>query len=180
MITTEQLITAYAEFVARQVNEGWTASLLTFTFHELPGSPAAVARQMERDLERIYATLVSRVVRNPASRHQVGKLPVWICSPDYPVFKREKQKLSDVTINDGRHVHGTGLMPPKSRLKEGLEDHIAAHRNLYIRPPFPILEIDVQPITHDLRRAVDYTLKGLRRGTGSTLILPRSWTEMPD
>src|SRR5665213_1108835 len=88
---------------------------------------------MEREIERIYATMRTRIIRNPMSRSVVEKLPMWICSPDFPVPKHHKQSLSAVIVNDGLHYHGICLLPPESRLKEPLTEPVANHQGLYVR-----------------------------------------------
>jgi hypothetical protein len=181
-ITAKQITTGYAQMAMQYETEGWNPSLLTFMFQQLPGSRASVGRQMEREVERVYSRFVTRVVRNPRSAFQVGRLPVWLCSPDFPVFKYTKQTLDDVTVNDGEHMHAIALQPPWSRLDSDLDVHFEECQGLYVRPEFPLLRIDARPITHDLNKVVEYALKAMRRGIvgrETTLILPRSRTEMP-
>ena len=181
-ISNRQITSAYAEMAERYVAEGWTPYLLTFMFQQLRGSPSAVARQMERELERVYARFVSRVVRYPRSPANIGSLPVWICSPDYPVFKHAKQRLRDVTINDGRHLHGVMFEPPWSRLRETVDEHFAALQHLYVGRGSCLTGIDAVPITHDLAYVVRYAEKALRRGvigSDEMILLPRSWNELP-
>ena len=174
-ISPQQITDAYAEMAARYVEDGWAPYLMTFMFRQLPGSPGGVARQMERELERVFSRFVTRCVRNPRSKFATGRLPVWLCSPDYPVFKYAKQSLSDVAVNDGRHMHAIGLQPPKSRLKVGLGDHFDDCQHLYIGPDFPLARMDVQPITHDIENVVGYVQKAVRTGRvgdDGTFVLP--------
>src|SRR5688500_6886256 len=126
-----QIIPGYGEMAHRYVEEGWEPYLSTCMFNELRRSPQSVRRQMERDIERVYAKSLTRIVRNPTAPSAVGKLPVWIVCPDYAVPKHAKQDLQDVTVNDGRHAHGLTLMPPNSRLSTGLDDHFAMCQSHY-------------------------------------------------
>lgn len=179
--TAQELTNAYGAWATRFQEDGWQPYLLTLMFRQLRGSPAAVARQMEREAERVYSRFVTRAVRNPRSAFEVGRLPVWICSPDYPVFKHAKHSLSDVTINDGRHLHVVELHPPRSRLKTPVDEHFAANQDLYVRLELPLLRIDARPITHDLRYVVEYTQKAMLRGlvdADGVFLLPRSRLEM--
>jgi len=167
----------------RFVREGWSPYLLTFMYEHLGGSDARVAREMEREIERVYATLVTRVVRKPTAPSSAGRLPVWLCCRDMPVFKNEKQCLSDVLANDGLHTHAAAFQPPVSRLGVDLATHFEEYRDLYVRRGLPLIRIDVQPITHDIGYVMDYVRKQIGRGmTGedTMLILPRGRTEMKD
>ena len=166
---------------AEYVEEGWTPHLLTFMFQQLRGSPASVARQMEREVERVYSRFVTRVVRNPKSALAVGHLPVWLCSPDFPVFKFAKQTLHDATVNDGRHMHAIALQPRRSRLKTDLAEHFEAAQTLYVGQGFPLSRVHAVTITHDLEKVVDYAFKAIRWGRvgeDASLILPRSRSEL--
>src|SRR5687768_15139896 len=97
-------------------------AILTFMFHRIPGRPQTVHRQMEKETERVYAIFVTRVVRKPTSPSAQGFLPIWILFPDFPVPKHAKKPLRDVALNDGRHIQGIALMPPVSRMSEGLDN----------------------------------------------------------
>ncbi|MCJ2084179.1 hypothetical protein [Methylobacterium sp. J-090] len=138
---------------------------------------------MEREIERVYATLVTRVVRKPTAPPSAGRLPVWLCCRDMPVFKHQKQCLSDVLVNDGLHQHAAAFQPPVSRLGVDLVTHFEECRDLYVRRGLPLIRIDVQPITHDIGAVMDYVRKQIGRGmTGedAMLILPRGRSEMKD
>ena len=165
----------------RLVREGWTPYLLTFMFQHLGGSEARVARLMEREVERVYATLVTRVVRKPTAPSSVGRLPVWLCSPDMPVFKHEKQSLSDILVNNGRHMHVVAFQPPASRLEVDLAIHFGENLDLYIRHGHPLIRIDVQKITYSLDDVVGYSRKYIKKivdGEDAMLILPRHRSEI--
>ncbi|GJE12240.1 hypothetical protein [Methylobacterium longum] len=179
-----QITNAYGEWATALQQDGWTPYLLTLMFRQLRGSPTAVARQMEREAERVYGRFVTRVHRNPMAPSSFGRLPVWICSPDFPVFKHAKQSLDDVTINAGRHLHTLSFQPPPqhSRLREPVDEHFTACQNLYVRPDLPLLRLHAVPITHSLEGVVDYALKALRQGLigdDGVFVLPRSRSEMP-
>ncbi|WP_292532183.1 hypothetical protein [Methylocystis sp.] len=177
----QQLVESWCGFVEKHVSRGWTPYLLTFQFREIGGPRQQVAHEMEKDVERVFATFLTRVVRNPTSRRSVGKLPIWIASPDYPVRKNDKQPVGDFCINDGRHIQGICLMPPKSRLKEPLNEHFEEYATLYVRAPFPLVLIDAEPITKTSGKATDYTLKALKSGRATNdeiVVLPRALTEV--
>ncbi|MCJ2021092.1 hypothetical protein MKK84_27355 [Methylobacterium sp. E-065] len=179
-----QIAAAYGDWALRLQEDGWTPSLLTLMFRQLRGTPTAVARQMERETERVYGRFITRVRRNPHALSSIGRLPLWICSPDYPVFKHAKQSLADVTVNDGRHLHVIDFQPPAahSRLPVPIADHFASDQGIYVHSDYPLLRLHAVPITHDLGAVVDYTLKALRRGLlgeDGVFILPRSRSELP-
>jgi hypothetical protein len=76
---------------------------------------------MTDEVDRVYSAFITRVVRRPHSEYQKDFRPMLIVAPDRPVLKNEKQKLRDVKINSGVHMHGILLVPGRSRLKEGVE-----------------------------------------------------------
>ena len=183
-VNAKEIIAAYAEMARQRVDVGWTPYLMTFMFRSLDGSPASIARQMERAVEEVYSRFVTRVVRYPHKPSAVGRLPVWICCPDYPIFKRQKQSLADVTVNDGRHVHAVALQPLVARRPIDLADYFMSDDDggLYVTPDRPVLRIDVRLTTHNLENVVDYACKsagGGRVEMGEVFVLPRSRTEMP-
>lgn len=183
MLKNPDVNIGYELWGERYVAEGWSPYLLTFMFKQLGGSPVAVARQMEREVERVYATLLPRIVRRPTAPSAMGRLPVWLCSHDWPVFKREKSSLRDVVVNDGQHVHAACFVPPWSRLREDLAAHVEEHRDLYIRSGFPLLRLDVEPVTQQVGYVVGYARKHASRaivGEDVSFVLPRSATEIRD
>lgn len=171
---------AYASWAERLVAEGWHPYLLTFMFKPLPGSSAAVAYQMEREVERVYATLLTRIVRKPA-RTPLDRLPVWFCCHDRPVYKHAKISLADAVVNGGAHTHATAFLPPWSRLGEGLGDHFDEHERLYLRPECPLVRIDCVPVVRRVGYVVGYARKEVGRsalGQDASFVLPRAAQEI--
>ena len=179
MITTAQLIDGYTQMVTDHINEGWDSYLLTFMFNQIGGSPRRVGSVMEKEVERVYATLATRIVRKPRSLKNIGKLPVWISCPDFPIPKHDRQTKDEVTINDGQHFHAVSMLPPVSRLREGLDDHLYEEQGRYTRDP--LFRIHSEKIDRNPGRVVRYVLKSLERGligSDQVLVLPRSITEL--
>jgi hypothetical protein len=125
-------------------------------FKQLPGSPQAIVRQMQDEVERVFATFLTRVVRDPRSSRSVGRLPVLIACADLPVRKREKRPLRDVAVNGGLHFAGVLLVPPVSRLRTTVTQHFAENGKLYLRDRRHLDRIDVRPVESDPARVVDY------------------------
>jgi hypothetical protein len=69
-----------------------------------------------------------------------------------------KQKLSNLRINGGLHLHGVLCVPYNSRLKVDVPTHFKAKRALYVKNR--LLRIDVEPI-HSTD-VVDYVFKALK------------------
>ncbi len=90
MLSNRDLIDGYTQIVMDRLRKGWDPHLLSFMFNQLRVSPQSVARQMERELERIYALLLTRIVRDPKTAARYEALPLWIACPDYPVPKHER------------------------------------------------------------------------------------------
>jgi hypothetical protein len=178
----DRLIDGYTTMVADRIDEGWHPFFLSLMFRQLPGKPAAVIKQMHDEAERVYRTLLPRIVRRPLSSRSLGLLPVLIGAPDVPVGKSDKP-LAQVAINDGLHLHGVLVMPPQSRLRVPVAEHFRTRRALYVRPDRPLMTLDVQPIDGAPDAAVDYLLKSLRRRRHSLddlLVLPRARAEVKD
>jgi hypothetical protein len=175
--------TAYGDMINEYMENGWDAYLLTFMFNHLRGSPAGVQIGMEREVERVYAKLLTRIVRKPRSLTNVGKLPLWIVVPDFPVPKRERTSLDAVTVNDGRHIHAIGLNPPTSRLQVGLDEHFREHQDVYVGSAGRLQRIHAVPITHDPAYVADYVFKSLKRGwvgEDDVFILPKVRSELSE
>jgi hypothetical protein len=112
-------IKAFEKMIERKmIRDGWNGYLVSFMFNPVPGATRTKLDIMGEALYRFYATFRTRVVRNPNSIFQLSQRPLLIAAPDYPVPKHQKQKISDVTINDGLHMHGLLVVPSDSRLKE--------------------------------------------------------------
>jgi len=179
-ISSKLLVQGYADMVIERIELGFMPYLLTFMFHALAGKPASVARQMEHEIERVYAKCLTRVFRNPANI-DILNLPMWIVCPDYPVPKHEKSGVTEIALNDGRHAHAIGLMPTNSRMRGTLDEHFEERQDLYAGPGRAIARVHAKPITFSPAYAMEYALKSLSRGRTNSddmLILPRTYSEM--
>ncbi|WAJ27857.1 hypothetical protein [Antarcticirhabdus aurantiaca] len=167
---------AWGTWVTDHIFKGWEGYIITFMFDHIPGRAASQIDQMEKEVVRVYRTLLTRIVRRPQQRCERDRLPRWIVVPDFPVPKHAKTSLGDVTINGGLHMHAIALLPPTSRLTGGLDQHFAAHQALYVRPGFPLCRLHAEPILRTPGTATEYVLKSIRRGRVSgdqILLLPQ-------
>lgn len=181
MISTIQVINSLGYYTKKHIRLGWEGYLITFMFAPLKGSRDAVLNQMQKALERVYATMLTRIVRKPHSPENSGKLPIWLACPDLPVPKREKQDLRTVTINEGLHMHAICLIPPQSRLSNGLQGHIVDKQGLYVRDQSVVRHIDAKPITSRPKYVTKYVFKSLERGrfgADDIILLPRAPSEL--
>jgi hypothetical protein len=165
--TSQQIIAGYAELIQRRIDQdGSNAFLLTFMFKPFAGSEKSVLIRMNDEVQGVYSTFVTRVVRNPRSESQKASLPLLITAPDRPVFKLEKQRLSDVKINNGLHIHGILCVPWKCRLKVDVATHFAEKKSVYVKNR--LLRIDVRPIySSKVTGVVDYAFKALKNGNAT-------------
>jgi hypothetical protein len=161
--TPEQLIAGYTALVQQRIDQGFNAFLLTFMFKSLAGSRKAFLLQMNNEVQRLYSTFVTRVVRSPRSEFMKDALPMLITVPDRPVYKVSKQKLSNLKINGGLHLHGILCVPRNSRLKIDVPTHFQVKRALYVKDR--LLRIDVEPIYS--AEVVDYAFKALKNGNAT-------------
>lgn len=185
MYNKHLIVSSYGKMITDRLNDGWNGYLLTFMFKQIAGSGYSVHRQMEREVERVYAKSLTWIIKKKSLYRQTHKLPLLIGCPDYPVPKGEarKQSLRDVTVNDGRHFHAVEVVPPWSVLKEDLGTHFDEKQSHYATANSALWRIHSEPITHDAIRVNSYVMKALVRGWVSEadiLILPRSISELRD
>jgi hypothetical protein len=174
------LIEAYGKWVQQYLDDGWEGYFFSIQFQQLPGSLKIKAHLMEREILRWYGRLVTRAVRKPRSPHWAPLLPKGIFVPDLPVFKRSKQNLRDVVINDGLHMHGIVVANRFCRISEPLDIHFAEKMKEYLIGN--LRHIDVEPINRTAEYVTEYAMKGLKRPTftmDNVLILPRTVEELP-
>lgn len=167
---------AYALWAERLVGEDWSPYLLTFMFRPLGGSAVSVARQMEGEIERVYATLLTRIIRKPEAA-RLDTLPVWFCAHDRPVFKCAKKTRLDAFVNDGQHVHAVAFLPPWSRLRGNLATHLEEQVALYVRRGQSLDRIDAVPISGRVGYVVGYARKHTGHnviGEDASFVLPRT------
>ncbi|WP_129221235.1 hypothetical protein [Lichenibacterium ramalinae] len=172
---------AYGKWARWLVADEYTPYLLTLMFRPIDGSAVHRARVMSDEIERIYRMHLPWIVRHPRAASSFGRLPIWICSPDFPIFKHHRGTLADARVNDGEHSHCLAFVPLGSRLDGGLDAHFAEHQSRYIRPNYPLDRLDVIPITHDVDYVMGYSRKAIAHGVAgddATLILPRARSEM--
>src|SRR2546421_7180190 len=100
----KQQISAYGLRVKEHLDSGWSGYLITLLFNPLRGSQVQMNREMKSEIEGLYASFLTRLIRRPHSADATK--PVLIASPDWPVPKKQKKLLSEITTNDGLHYHG--------------------------------------------------------------------------
>jgi hypothetical protein len=162
-----RIVAAYGDMIQQKIDEGFEAYLLTIMFRDIRGPRNGVISRMLEETSRAYRRCVTFIVRNPRSPSQAHNLPIWLCSPDFPVPKEAKKQLRDVALNDGVHVHGIALLPPNNRLaKRGLrlDGHFLNNQRRYTGRGSQIRTISSEPIIKTPERATDYVLKALKRG----------------
>jgi hypothetical protein len=177
------IIDAYGDYVEDYIRQGWEGYFLSFMFNQLRGNRDGLLGQTEREVERVYATLLTRVVRDPTHPKNKSLLPRWIICPDLPVPKRAKMSLQDVTLNGGYHLQGTGLHHPVSCLKTTLDQHFQEYQDLYVRAGGALRSVTATPITRTPKRVVGYGFKAIPRRSATfddLLLLPRSASEITD
>src|ERR1700743_430457 len=84
-------LAAYSKMITEGRRLGYSAYLLTVMFRQLQGPKHVVKRQMLNEVERIYSTFVTHVVRK-AKTAPTDKLPILIGSLDLPVPKKNQSK----------------------------------------------------------------------------------------
>lgn len=173
------VIGGYCSMLTMKIEEGYTPYILSLMYKPLRGPLDWVLGEMEGGITQAYKTLLLRVARKPRSPAHRHRLPEWILIPDWPVPKRARASPREVSLNNGLHYQGLALIPPRSRLREPLDEHFETHQALYTWGP--VERIHAEPITHDHRRVVLYLFKSLQRRRAdfdSIIMLPKAISEL--
>jgi hypothetical protein len=175
------LVDAYTQLVTDRVHDGYSLHLVTFLFRQLPGPRSVVLNRMRDEVQRVYSTLLTRVVRRPKTA-STDALPVLVGVADLPVYKRNRASAPMISCNGGLHFHALVLMPPASRLNGSLADHFESNIDMYAGPRNAVQRIDVRSVTDGHRRVVDYVFKTVLNRRLSydeaVLVLPRVRDEL--
>lgn len=172
-----QLIDGYTKLVADKVMQGWSCFFLTVMFKRLAGPRQAVIDRMKDQTEWLYRTLLTNVHRRP-NNIEADQLLMFLGAVDLPVYKSKRPALQFVPMNNGLHVQVIVLVPPNSRLKGSLIQHMHDNLRLYVRDDNDVERIDVRPVTNVGPRLIDYVLKASLNGKiaydDSMIVLPRA------
>jgi hypothetical protein len=185
------IILGYQQMIQERVVSGWRPFLMTFMFKPLPGEGRSRAQQMFDEVDRVYSTFVTRVVRRPrreAMRTQVMKhfhdgyvedgRPLLVACLDGYCRKPHKREAVTGQHNDGEHVHAILVVSSANRLKCQADEHFAQHKSLYEKNR--LLRLDIRPIKTDLATTIDYGLKGLKSGVATSddiIVLPKALSQ---
>lgn len=175
-----QLTGGYGQIAVDLAAAGWSPYLLVLKYRHLGGRRANVIAHMRREAGRAYEWILSRVWKHPYAAGRQALLPRWILAPDMPVAKREKVSLRSPLPNDGLHLQGVAVLPPGSRMREGLDVHLAREGGRYCPQGGPLISLHATPITSNLGYVHEYNFKALQRGRANVddiLILPSSASE---
>jgi hypothetical protein len=176
----QRLLQAYGQWVLDYTAYGWHGYFLSFMFSQIPGSDASRMLEMKKHLGWFYGRLAKASVPKASSPEWSPFLPKVILAPDFPVPKRSKVRLKDVTINGGLHWHGLIVVNPLApKMREPLDVHIRQNLGKYLVGS--IREIDVKPITYTPEYITGYGLKSLgnRFSPDEIVIFPRAVSELP-
>lgn len=175
----DKLIQGYLELLSSKARQGWSFYFTALMFKPLSGSRSAIALQMQDQIQRLYSHLVTRTYRKPR-KAAADTLPVFIGCIDRPVYKRDKSLASFFSTNAGLHVHIIIALPPHTRLKQPLPEHIEQNQKLYLGAT--IERIHIEPVYDLSPQLVDYTLKSILNRRLSydeaMIVLPRSRAEL--
>ncbi|SDY29897.1 hypothetical protein [Citreimonas salinaria] len=177
----KELIQAYGRMIMERAAEGWACHQLAFMFNQLSGSRSAKVKQMQEEVERTYAKILSHVYRHPKKK-PLDDLPLWIGAPDLHVFKNQKSTHVDCNINDGLHFQVIVAFPPwTTRLKSSLSEYISLHQERFVGPTRYLSRLHASDLAETQDYAAEYVLKTIKKldfGSDDILVLPKSSSEM--
>jgi hypothetical protein len=173
-----EVIDGYTAWIQDRLDRHWKVYFLTFQFHHLGMHERVTVMTMQREVERFYRTLLTRLIRRPARTSQQKRLPLLIGVPDSPVAKHQRTApLADIWPNLGIHFHAILGIAKKTRVKCKLSRHIKRHQSVYLGRDGKLAKIHVRRVRRLEGRVVDYLFKHIKRRTftlDDVLILPRS------
>lgn len=170
------LIEEYQKWIEQMHADGRMIFFGTIHFNQLSGSKSLVTTIMQNEAERIYHQLLTNIFRNPRKMRD-ATLPILIGCPDSPVSKHKPTAmLAEIRPNDGMHYHFILSVPPSTRLRVPLEQHVRQKMDVYRGRRGTVSRFDLRPFEKiEGKRTADYLMKHLKRGTYTTddiLILP--------
>lgn len=157
------------ETIREKIGRGWKAYFVTLQYRPLPGDMKVKMSLMNREADRVGKFVMSRLYRNPKNVPDELQ-PIWYVFPDFPVHKKEKVSLHEVTINDGLHQHAIVLIPVSgTRTKLRLAKHFKEHQHEYVfaGEDTPLALVHAKRIAQeepDLQKVVSYALKAIKNG----------------
>jgi hypothetical protein len=172
------------KWIKENRKDGWTAYYINFMFHSLQGTSKEVLEQMRDAISRdFYSKFLLQFVRHPHSRSAIGSMPILQLFPDLPVRKRtRKATLTQLNMNcGGLHYNGIMLIPPVSRFRGCIVEHIEEHQDRYTSGN--IERVHVVPIDHREYNIADYAAKTVKWGRADEadiLTLPKAIAEVTD
>jgi hypothetical protein len=182
MESYRKTVEGYTQWVNDKIAEGYDPHFVTFMFHQIPGNQDARWLEMTRIIDQVYGRVLSKTFRVPNAAKNQPFMPVLIMFPDFPIYKRDKDHFVDISVNDGQHAQGMGLMPPNSRLEENLSGHFLNHGEKYVRSYPSLQRIHSVRIEETPEKVVRYMFKAMEANRASPddiAIWPRARTERP-
>lgn len=175
------LVEGYTAWLLKLMMMGYDVYFTSCMFERLPGRERSLHAQMQLSLDRVYGILANQSERTPRRPGAQQRLPRMLMFPDYPVHKRAKDSLLDVTINGGLHYQGVIAVHPESRLYKKLAHHIGRRRSRYQNQDTHLRTLDVEPMDTDIGRVTRYLLKAHESGRAIDMdfvVYPKARTEL--
>lgn len=172
---------AYGDFIESKTSHGYMPFMITFKFAQLPPSHSAnIIETMLKDVEHVYQRLLNRFARHPFKPSEKDFRPILVAAADLPVPKKNKKREPLHRPNDGLHVHGIFLQPPRSRFKGSFSSWLQRNEAKIISGT-SLCELHIVPLSETPGYATTYVLKtvGKRLSLDEILVLPRAASERP-
>jgi hypothetical protein len=104
----EEYIAGYSLMI-RKNRFGRVPHYINFMFHHLPGSRQTKIEIMKKQVSRVHDILTRSIVRKRDSVNWQPSRPIFVGCPDLPVWKRDKEPIRNLIVNDGLHFNAICL-----------------------------------------------------------------------
>jgi hypothetical protein len=127
-----QAVENYASWIDALHSEGLSVLSVVFQFNQLPGSQLSKIAQMQREIETVVDMVTRRMDKVLYPNRSSDLISFFKITPDYPVPKKKKKPIREVTINDGLHMNAD--VPHSPSITNLLVELLKEYQRLYVTP----------------------------------------------
>jgi hypothetical protein len=174
----KEIVGAYSSWINDLHNEGLSVISVRFSIQSVPGNQRTQITQMQREIETVVDMVIRRMDKFLYPNRSSDLISFFKIVPDYPVPKKKKKPIPEVTINNGLHMNAD--IPHSTSITDLLVESLNEHQRLYITRLTALLSIYPTVLTYTQKHGVKYDMKAITRRRASLddiLLLPRTANE---